>query len=312
MKIGSLLHITSFLLSFECKIFEHGDVLSLHCHAGRGLFRFVSPYSIRVCDATHSNSSDASLLNIFYLGKVIKLHPFINVLLFYTIVAITAAFVPPKPLLRLGAVGVLLASVVLGLQHIDPCQVSIFWLHHAVECVCGVMLYSIQFIFLMNATPPPGSNWVGKLMWAVGLECNPRGIGTPWQIRNLPPFDRKNPRYVPSRAGFLVQRIVNGLLVYAMFKASLAADDIYWAILQEGDYSEYKTSIIRRILDVSMREILIRAWLPLHFLFEVYCQHQYWHCLVSVIAVALGDEPRRWPPLYGDIRDAYSLRRFWG
>lgn len=47
-----------------------------------------------------------------------------------------------------------------------------------------------------------------------------------------------------------------------MTKAFKVADDIYYANLQDGDYSEHKKSIIWKIGDVSMREILIWAWLP--------------------------------------------------
>jgi len=165
----------------------------------------------------------------------------------------------------------------------------------------------------MKATPPSGSRSIKRLIWAVDLVLNPRGIGTSWQIRNLPAFSKMDPHYVPSRRSFIIQRIATGLILYATLRVyPLIEAKIYVANLRDGDYSEYKESIIRRIGEVSMHELFVRAWLPLPFFFTAWCRHQYFHSLVSVPAVALGDEPRRWPPLYGDVRDAYSLRQFWG
>lgn len=36
------------------------------------------------------------------------------------------------------------------------------------------------------------------------------------------------------------------------------------------------------------------------------------NALVSVIALLLGSEAQSWPPLFGDVRDAWSIRQFWG
>lgn len=37
------------------------------------------------------------------------------------------------------------------------------------------------------------------------------------------------------------------------------------------------------------------------------------HSIISIISVGLGEtEPREWPPLFGNLSDAYTVRRFWG
>jgi hypothetical protein len=161
--------------------------------------------------------------------------------------------------------------------------------------------------------PPPGLGRIKKLIWAAeNVSFNPRGIGMPWQIRNIPPFDRKNPNYVPTRFVFIFQRILIAFLFYAMLEAfGVVNTEIYLPTLQDDDYSQEKESIVRRMGDVSMRELLIRAWLPMDHFFGSVCVFTYQHSLVSAIAVAFGDKPQRWPPLLGDIREAYSLRRFW-
>lgn len=243
---------------------------------------------------------------------MIRADPFIHLLLSYAAVTISIAFMPPTPMIRLGAFGGVLACVITGILYMDRSTSSRLALKSCAFCQCGVVLYANYFLLLMKATPPPGSSSIDRLKWTVDLVSNPRGIGTPWQARNLPAFSRKDPHYVPSRRRFIIQRIATGLTFYAMLKTfNLAQEKIYFANLQSGDYSEYKESIVRRIGEVSPHELFIRAWLPLSSFFALWCRYQYWHSSVSVIFVILGDEPRRWPPLYGSLRDAYSLRQFW-
>jgi hypothetical protein len=36
------------------------------------------------------------------------------------------------------------------------------------------------------------------------------------------------------------------------------------------------------------------------------------HCFYSIVSVGLGEtEPRDWPPMFGSLSDAYTLRKFW-
>jgi hypothetical protein len=241
------------------------------------------------------------------------MHPLVQLFICYAVTAVSIAFVPPIPTIRLGAFGGVLACAMYGLLYIDRSREYSIWVEFCAECTCGVVLYANYFLLLMKVTPPQGYSRLKRLSWAIDLLSNPRGIGTTWQIKNLPPFCRKNPTYVPSRRSFIIQRIVGCVFFYAITKTfGIVNEKIYIANLQDGDYSEYKESILRRITDVSMRELFIRAWLPLDTLCTIWWQHQYLHCLVSAIAVILGDEPRRWPPLYGSIKDVYSLRQFWG
>lgn len=240
---------------------------------------------------------------------MIRIYPILHLFFAYFSVIVCLAFVPPKPMMRLSAFGAVLAYAIFGLLHLDRSRISFTWLEFCTECTCGVLLYANNFIFLMRLAPPPGSN---RLKWAIGVVANPRGIGAKWQIKNLPPFSREDPKYIPPRLWFIVDRVLTGFIIYGMMEMfNVTHQNIYINNLQNGDYDEDKESVIRRIRDVSLRELFIRAWLPLDTLFVVWCQHRYLHSFVSAIAVTLGDEPSRWPPLYGDVREAYSLRRFW-
>ena len=80
----------------------------------------------------------------------------------------------------------------------------------------------------------------------------------------------------------------------------------------EGDYNEEKESILRRLADVKLREIVVRLIMPFQYFIPSYCEMVGSNALVSIIALLLGSEPRSWPPLFGDVRDAWSIRQFWG
>src|SRR5436190_11331320 len=210
------------------------------------------------------------------LDNMMRADPFFHLFLSYAVVTGSIAFVPPNPIIRLSAFGGVLACAMTGILCMDRSRACMSSLEFCAHCQCGVVLYANYFLNLAKATPPPGSSSAKRLTWAVGLVSNPRGIGTSWQIRNLPTFSKKDPNYVPSRHRFIIQRMATGLSFYAMIKVyKLAEMKIYIANLQDGDYSEYKESIIRRTGEVSMHELFIRAWLPLTALFTVWCQHQY-------------------------------------
>jgi hypothetical protein len=244
---------------------------------------------------------------------MILTNPLTLLVLSYAVVALSIAFVPPILSMRLAAFGAALAVAVFGLLYADRSQLSIVWLEFCATCTFATILYANVFLLIMKTTPPSDSSWTKRLFWVIDLAFNPRGIGTTWQIRNVPLFSRKDPTYVPSRRSFIIQRIITSVQFYLLTKIfNVVSAKVYIENLQDGDYIEYKESIIRRIKDVSMHELFIRAWLPWQIFFKLWSRNQYLHSFVSVLAVIFGDEPRRWPPMYDYIGEAYSLRKFWG
>ena len=79
------------------------------------------------------------------------------------------------------------------------------------------------------------------------------------------------------------------------------------------DFLPTKESYFRRLGDVTLRETAIRAWLVMVFLFSSICVYVSIHDVLAFVFVATGfDNPTDWPPLFGDIREATSIRNFWG
>ncbi|KAK4574442.1 hypothetical protein LTR86_001283 [Recurvomyces mirabilis] len=58
--------------------------------------------------------------------------------------------------------------------------------------------------------------------------------------------------------------------------------------------------------------LLLRLWTVAHYLITNHCALSLYHQALAFIAVGLGlNEPRDWPPFFGDFTAAFSVRRFW-
>ena len=143
-----------------------------------------------------------------------------------------------------------------------------------------------------------------KLAWALSLLCAPRGVG--W---NAPSHGVRDTAQLPrfaSRGAYLrwaARRLV--LLV-------LVLDGVYtWTRLQPFALPPD---------DPRFRLMADPAVGPAHRLAGVLANGvsgaaflQLVHVTMSVLAVGvLGHAPRAWPPLFGDVRRVWSLRRLWG
>jgi hypothetical protein len=78
------------------------------------------------------------------------------------------------------------------------------------------------------------------------------------------------------------------------------------------DFLPTKETYFRRIASVTLRETVIRAWVVSYFVFYSVALYSTLHDLLAIIFVGSGFEnPQDWPRLYGDMREATSLRNFW-
>jgi hypothetical protein len=118
------------------------------------------------------------------------------------------------------------------------------------------------------------------------------------------------------RAIFLRNRIIS-------FAATLAIERIYsYAVsdivpqyvdgLDMMDFLPTKEVYWRRIANVTLRETIIRAWIVTYFVGYSVMLYSTIHDLFAIFFVGTGfDQPSDWPTLYGDIREATSIRNFW-
>jgi hypothetical protein len=181
---------------------------------------------------------------------MVLIAPSIHLFLSYALLSISVAYVPPTPILRLGALAGILAYGVFGLLHFDHSGSSALWVAFCAQTTFAIMLFANYFLIITKAVPPLGLGAVEKLIWTVyNVTFNPRGIGMPWQIRNTPPFSRRHPSYVPTRFAFVIQRLATSALFFTMLKAfGITSRELFFANLRDG---EYCWNWLVRLLEVS-------------------------------------------------------------
>lgn len=74
---------------------------------------------------------------------------------------------------------------------------------------------------------------------------------------------------------------------------------------------EVPSGFLHCITTVSAREMIIRVYIYLTAVAVPYCTLTLAHNLAAILTIFCGDVPAKWPPLFGSIGDAYTVRRFW-
>jgi hypothetical protein len=95
-----------------------------------------------------------------------------------------------------------------------------------------------------------------------------------------------------------------------------------WVRLQPFDTIREKESVVRRavaqyvgmgeVVPITQRELIVRTWAVLDVIVPDYLILSMYHDLFAIMFIAAGlDESWEWPPLFGPITEAYSMRRYW-
>ncbi|KAJ5629249.1 hypothetical protein N7528_002906 [Penicillium herquei] len=73
-----------------------------------------------------------------------------------------------------------------------------------------------------------------------------------------------------------------------------------------------KVPIFRRLWEVTLEEIVVRLFSIIAMAMGLVCSQGGIYSMFAFIAVLSGiNDPSEWPPFYGSLSDAYSLRRLW-
>ena len=153
--------------------------------------------------------------------------------------------------------------------------------------------------------------YLQRLKYALWMFCNYRGIGTRWRVSYVPPervlgFRVERPS---TRGRFVKIRILKFFLLYS--GACLWYDPLLTPVFQEDDFSKEKEYLFRRLSEVTAREFKLRLYLCTQHVIPVWLAMNLWLTGVGILAVIMGGKPEDWPPLFGDIAEAYSLKRYW-
>lgn len=156
------------------------------------------------------------------------------------------------------------------------------------------------------------SRWK-RLKAGLNLALNKRKIGTTLQVKNIPSFSRKDQSWVPPRTQFLLFRTVRVILTYLLIELITGlepAPDISEKVAPGQEW------ILWRVVNGKMTPLEAGevVGLTLVFWFLMYLSQMVGYDAFSVVAVGvLGvDGPGDWPPRFGALGEAWSVRRFWG
>lgn len=147
--------------------------------------------------------------------------------------------------------------------------------------------------------------WFGLVTGTQG-----RFPGTKWPVKSIPPHSRNDPSYIPSRAQFVLRKTPE---VFASF--TLLA--LVGYAPQSGDnaviFSPEKVALFSRVGSISRDELITRTMSVLGYWTVQYFIHVAVHGLLGILFVGCGiSKSNAWPPIFGSVRDAYSIRSFWG
>ena len=174
----------------------------------------------------------------------------------------------------------------------------------AFEYIIGFIFHSSHWLCLVQLSPPPDMKSTGKkkARWAFNQVFNGR-----WGIAYLPPFDRKDPQYTPSRPKLFLQRLWDLLwtigLIYLL--------DRYQLNIEPEDFLTDDPHVLLRLFQITPRELIIRCYMFVHGYGLAYLALRAAHSLGSCLALAWGDSPERWPPLFGSLQEAVTVRRWY-
>lgn len=152
---------------------------------------------------------------------------------------------------------------------------------------------------------------------AVELLIQPRGIGTPRQIKNVP----GHPKYYATRGKEVIARTIPRgqflLRQIVIFTWQYLALDVMQAAARQQAFERAggaRSGFTRLDMFVSPEKWVERCLTNLVTWFvtsRIVIDANY--RFVSIVFVGLGlDNPENWPPAFGRMVDVYTIRKFWG
>lgn len=147
-----------------------------------------------------------------------------------------------------------------------------------------------------------------KALWAAELLGTTRGIGWDWEVSGIPRPKRQ------SRLGFVCGQLVRFVGMFAaLYLVGLTARNI-----QSGFPSVAPPALREGLVDTAATPLFLYLFVAVGYAVTIYAHLGYITLPLSMLCVGLRvgprawQEPEAWPPNFGSLGDAYTLRRFWG
>ena len=182
-----------------------------------------------------------------------------------------------------------------------------------IHCVDLLLIYSISANDLIHQTSLGRSAGTSSYVFhALRITYNFRGVGTRWQVKNVPRF----PSYFasqssPSRGLFLIRQTAILLWQYLLIdvldamRKQQSPEEVMHLYAPGAELLFFDATAEQRgsRIAVSLMTWYIVARLIIDSVYR----------LLSVVFVGSGvSSPQDWPPFFGSMWDAYTLRNYWG
>ncbi|KAF5130922.1 Acetyltransferase pyr8 [Metarhizium anisopliae] len=157
---------------------------------------------------------------------------------------------------------------------------------------------------------PSQSSGLSRIWRASRLFIASRGIGTPWVVKNIP----QHPEALAARAGPRIPKSAFLLRQAVVFAWQYVLLDVLY-VVATWDESSAAASTTR----FDYREVRAVEW-PRYVFMALFSWFVVARVLIdasyraaALVAVGLGgSSPEDWPPLFGSMWMAFTLRNFWG
>ncbi|KAF5562993.1 cytochrome P450 monooxygenase 3A7 [Fusarium phyllophilum] len=135
-----------------------------------------------------------------------------------------------------------------------------------------------------------------------------RGLGTPWEIRNIHHFDSQDRTYVPAATPFVCINLLKVLLCYFVYKMCITTQ----LSLDQQYMAPSYVPIFRRVSEVSLAELQVRYIATVTTVVSIFCFIQGGYSLASAASVTMSPKAvKDWRPIFGELTESYCLRQFW-
>ncbi|KAF7539873.1 hypothetical protein G7054_g1800 [Neopestalotiopsis clavispora] len=179
-----------------------------------------------------------------------------------------------------------------------------------VDAAWITFLHAAELLVITKAT---GADVVGtnrkddsiilRFLTCVSLLCKWRRIGTKWEIKDLP----KHRTSAPTRLHSALQSLLGIVLAVLVMDFYTSGSPPDADMIMPG-----KEALLTRLSDVTATELAYRAVGTPMFLMTPIAGVLLFYNLICLVVVLTGlSEPSECPPLFGSIKNAYSIRQYW-
>jgi len=170
--------------------------------------------------------------------------------------------------------------------------------------LAAILLYGVNDLIIHDAqaeyrrigdkTDVSTRPFLSRLWWSFQVYVNPRGVGWTQELSGLPPKPKESSRYRFLR--FLALDLIRLLIIW----------DINGLIMRINPY-------YTREQRVEGFERLWRLTYSPGYAINLMVQISMEQSVVAILCLAMGyTRPDEWRPIFGSLKETYSLAKFWG